>query len=61
MANLMTVNFSMEISLVPFLPNSLIVYFYIVVNTASLQALNLRKGHCALGQLITKERGSQLN
>jgi len=61
MANLTTVNFSTETSLVPFLPNSLIIFFYIVVNTASLQAFNLRKGHCAPGQLITKEFGSQLN
>jgi hypothetical protein len=61
MANLTTVYVSTLTSLVPFLPNSLIIYFYIVVNTASLQAYNLRKGHCALGQLITKELGLQLN
>jgi len=61
MANLTTVNVSTETSQVPFLSKSLIIYFYIVVNTASLQAFNLRKGHCALGQLIMKELGSQLN
>jgi hypothetical protein len=61
MANLKTVNVSTETSLVPFLPNSLIIYFNIVLNTASLHAFNLRKGHCALGQLIMKELGSQLN
>ena len=54
MANLTTVNISTETSLVPFLPNSLIIYFNIVVNTASLQAFNLRKGHCALGHLTLR-------
>jgi hypothetical protein len=39
MANLTTVYVSKETSLVPFLPNSRIIYFYIVVNTASLQAI----------------------
>lgn len=61
MFNLTTVNVSTETYLVPFLPHSLIIHFYIVVNTTSLQAFNIRKGHCALGQLITKELGSQLN
>jgi hypothetical protein len=61
MVNLTTVNVYTETSLVPFLPHSPIIYFYIAVNTASLQAFNLRKGHCALGQLITNVLGSQLN
>jgi hypothetical protein len=58
MDNLTTANVSMESSPVPFLPNTLIIYFYIATNTASLQSFYLRKGHCVLGQLITKELGS---
>jgi len=61
MVTLTTVNVSTETSLVPFLPHSFIIYFCIVVNTASLQAFHIRKGHCALGQLITKELRSQIN
>jgi len=39
MVNLTTVNVSTETSLVPFLPHSPIIYFYIVVKTASLKRL----------------------